>query len=140
MSTLAQSVINFEKASHSIHHQMQLESTDIVEFARHCEPINAATNENLERFVIKVNKMVPPIWFDAGNPNNGRPFHTFTVGQEHSRVIYVQVIKAYIKNWNDKDYERLGQMMKLAATSSEADEAYVTENDNGCFTFRAWWD
>ena len=144
MRSTAQCLVEFEKQSGSIHHAAQLQPDQALEFARTCGGINEATNENLEHFVAGVNKIVPPIDFGningEPNPNNGRSFHTFTVGQEYSRVVYVTVIKGYIKGWTDGDYRILARRLKQQAQLSGADEAEVTENDKDCLTFRAWWD
>jgi hypothetical protein len=142
MTNIAQSLIKFENDTHSIRHQVEMQPSEAVEFCQGCQGINEATNKNLTRFVKSVNEMIPAIKFDDGNPNNGRSHHTFIVGQECSRVIYVTFAKYYLKgyNWTGQEYNELERLLKNTASRFNADEMCVTENDEHSFTFRAWWD
>lgn len=87
--------------------------------------------------VKEVNSIIPPMQYPGDNPNNGQPFHTFTIGKEFSRVVYVNVVKAYRKDIN---YEKLTKELRAVGKAYHADENDLHENTDGIFIWRFWWD
>lgn len=113
----------------SLHHRVQLRPEEALAYfdknSKHHELINC------------INEAIPRMNFEKSNPNNGRMFHEFWVGREYSRVIYVDVVTAYLGDHNEHNeiYKRLERLAKLAW----ADE-FSVDREDGCWTYRFWWD
>jgi hypothetical protein len=76
--------------------------------------------------------------FGFDNPNNGHTFHTYQIGKEYSRVLYIEVVKTYITK--PFDYARLARQLAAWAVAAGAGEHDVIENSPTAFEFRVWWD
>lgn len=103
-----------------------------------CANAHNVTACDLVMLIDSINAAIPRMQFAPGNSNNGRPHHKFLIGNEYSRVIYVQIAKAYLPV--DFDYNALTARLKSLANTAQADESTVEENDSDGFTFRFWWD
>lgn len=94
--------------------------------------------ERMEFLIADLDRLIPPMKFRDGNPNNGLPHHRYAVGNEGSRVLYLTVRKAYLKP--DFDYEALKRNLERVAKAHGADETWPTEDDPYTLVYRIWWD
>jgi len=86
----------------------------------------------------QIDKIVPPSKYeDESNPNHGRTHHHYFIGQEGSRVVYVQVIRAYLESYQVAS-DLNDQIIKLAKTF-DPDEVEDRSSDGSIF-LRLWWD
>lgn len=130
----------------SIHYQVEIDPEEMDDFARRSAVYNGLERENLIRFVRYVNSAIPKIDFGASNPNSGRAFHKFHVGNEGSRVIYIHVAKFYLyrhspEEWTDEKIRILGDSIaRFAKKNARADEADIVKDDAHALIIRVWWD
>jgi hypothetical protein len=82
-------------------------------------------------FVNALNQIVPPDW-------NGVLSHRIGVGVEYTRVIYLQVAKAYFPG-NFDDAGLVTALDKLAL-EFKCDECDVIRDDASALHMRFWWD
>jgi len=102
------------------------------------EALEVADVSNL---VKRVNALIPPMDFGGTNPNNGQPFHTFDIGKEYSRVVYVSVVKTYFKLMKKEvDLPAIFKRLEEIGSNFGADENEIFENDENIFVWRFWWD
>lgn len=97
--------------------------------------------KDIDRIVDVIGEIVPPMQFDEGNPNNGKPHHQFLIGNEGSRVVYLQINKYYMPK--DFNYKLLIADLGSTAKRFHADEFFVTKDEegkHGTFEYRFWWD
>jgi ribosomal protein L37AE/L43A len=94
----------------------------------------------LQRALVRdIDALIPPAYFGPRCLNNGRQHHVYEVGMELSRVLYVNVYKNYIVNWNNLS-SVLAKQLDQIAKLYKADEHGVVTDDAGKFSFRFWWD
>lgn len=120
-------------------YQIQFTPAEAREFVAQADDYNKFEKADLVRLVEKINEMIPPMDFGSTNPNTGRPHHRFIIGNECSRVIYVEVYKGYL-SWKPTRYLLLAEQLHAASQSAHADEAGLTQDDMNTFRFRFWWD
>ncbi len=98
----------------------------------------------LARLIATINTIIPPMKFKSPtNPNNGKPHHTYLIGNEGSRVIYLVIRKFYLKKeFQGKafDYDDLAAKLDTLAEQAHADEYGVTRDTKDEFIYRFWWD
>ncbi|MCK9433729.1 MAG: hypothetical protein M0R32_02645 [Candidatus Cloacimonetes bacterium] len=82
-------------------------------------------------FVNALNQIVPADW-------NGALSHRIGVGVEYTRVIYLQVAKAYFP----ENFDEAGFVTSLdkLALEFKCDECDVIRNDASALHMRFWWD
>ena len=124
-----------------VHKEMRLEKKTLlakrlvmkeaVEFAD-------KTDEDLLNFLNEINEIMPRPVYQEGNPNNNKPVHTFYIGQEYSRVVYIQLITTYIP-FGQCNYGELENKIREIAKKYKADECDLT-NETLAFKMRIWWD
>ena len=145
-------MINFRKIEAALrldedanHWTLELRPVEALEFCARCTWRNEASPLRLVTLIEDIDNLIPPMNYGKcngkDNPNNGKTHHTFTVGRENSRVLYLNVIKAYMPaNTNYDNHGGLADKLIALGRKAQADEAHITENDSGAFTFRFWWD
>lgn len=126
----------------SLRWQCELNPFDTIDFLNSCQEYNGMNN--LSGMVEKINLLIPRMEFGKGNPNNNKSFHTFRVGNENSRVIYLDFSKAYLtkyreNKWNENDILSLIFEIQLLARKAGADEISIDNNEYSV-TIRMWWD
>lgn len=98
---------------------------------------------NLAGMVEKINKIIPTKLYPGDNPNNNQPHHNFSVGNECSRVVYLKIVKAYLKGglvkWGEGEFLNLQSKIKGLAKKAGADEISCEDTESS-LTFRFWWD
>ena len=122
---------------HALHYQVRVRPNGALKFARRSREYNNITNDNLASLINKANVAIPPMQFQPGNPNNGKPHHHFNVGNENSRVIYCEVMKWYLPKGFDCD--ELGRYLVAIGNEALTDESDIVK-DNSYLTVRWWWD
>lgn len=127
-----------EMDSRSLRWNCELNPTEAFNFLAASKEYNEM--KNLTGMVEKINKIIPKMQYGGENPNNGKTFHTFTVGNECSRVIYINIIKYYLKSrFTDSDITNLITKIQGLGRNAGADEISVDETDTKA-TIRLWWD
>jgi hypothetical protein len=114
----------------SMHHRVELRPDEREQFFEKFDDEALA-------LVKAINALVPPMRYGEDNPNTGKPHHTFNVGREYTRVIYVELVAAYFKN--DEERRAVAHGIARLATEAGADERDVKEKP-GSTTVRLWWD
>ena len=113
------------------------------EFLSRADAYNIFTSEDLVELLEAVDGEIPPMRFGPDNPNTGKPHHTYMVGNEGSRVVYLAVNKFYLEErFQGKpfEYPHLGTELELLGLRAHANEAWVDQDDDKTFKFRFWWD
>ena len=82
-------------------------------------------------FVKELNKIVPPDW-------HGHMSHRIGVGVEFTRVIYLEISKAYFPAKFDED--GLKETLSKLAKKFKCDESTVQRDDASALHWRFWWD
>lgn len=121
----------------STNYRIEFQPEEAREFVRRADAYNNFTRDDLVHLIDRVNAHIPTMQYAPGNPNNGRTFHHFLIGNEGSRVVYVQLAKAYLKDFN---YAKLTATLKAIGKSAHADEISEHENNAWEYMFRFWWD
>jgi hypothetical protein len=119
--------------------RVTLRPHELEEFAAHCMSYNNATQENLLRLIHMVSGAVPPMQFGEGNPNNGQPCHNFVIGNEGSRVVYLNIPKGLAPKGRI-NYAALSDRLDTIARECQADEFCVVEDRDNLYSYRFWWD
>ena len=73
------------------------------------------------------------------NPNNGRWHHSYEVGNEGSRVLYLEVFRQSSAT-PGLDYQALTLTCRKAGRRALADENNIDQDDGSYFRWRWWWD
>lgn len=128
----------------SINYQVSFDPARALEFVGHADAYNGFTKDDLYKFINRINDLIPPMNFPLvngfPNPNNGRTHHTFSIGNEGSRVIYLEIVKAYMKQFSSAEWISLWSAIQTAAKRANADEINLIENNDNTFKARFWWD
>jgi len=126
----------------STHYQVEYTPGEAWSFVVRAEAYNNFTSDILSELVERINALIPPMQYGTDNPNNGKPHHRFQIGNEGSRVLYVEILKTYLKGrWGDVEYERLATALATLGYGANANEASrVDGNSPARFRFRFWWD
>ena len=126
----------------SLRHKIDFTPASARRFAARCEA-HGVDNCRLREMVRKIDKFIPPMNFGmcngTPNPNNGRPHHWYTIGKEYSRVLYVNIAKAYLRD-SDKLCARIGNFLYQISEDYGADEFGIVEDTPDSFVARFWWD
>jgi hypothetical protein len=127
---------------HALRYQVELTPDEAIDFAANLRDYNEATASRLTALVQRINDLIPPMDFGLlngePNPNNGRPHHTFRMGREYSRVLYVCIVKSYLPR--DYDWAELVSTLDFYARHAAADEHGLSQTSPTSITFRVWWD
>jgi hypothetical protein len=120
----------------STHFRIEFAPDTARAFVRIADAYNGFNQCDLVNLIDAVNDAIPPMLYGPGNPNNGRPHHKFLIGNEGSRVIYVNVTKAYLPA--SFNYAQLTSKLKAIGRRAHADE--MDETGTHSYQFRYWWD
>ena len=117
---------------------VKLSPSEAMAFVSHAQEYNNIYREKLTRLIESISDTIPPMDFGPENPNTGRPHHTFEIGNENSRVIYLEIQKFYMPA--SYDYAWLATVLKQLGSEALADERDVVQSDATKFRFRFFWD
>ena len=117
---------------------VKLSPSEALEFAKNAQEYNNIRRDKLAALVRRINDTIPSMDFGPNNCNTGRPHHTYDVGNENSRVIYVNILKFYMPA--DYDYAWLATFLKQLGSEALADESDIVQSDATKFRFRFFWD
>jgi len=92
----------------------------------------------VSQLIRRINALVPPMQYGPDNPNTGKMHHTFTYGRENSRVLYVQVVSAYLSSLMEMVHIEAG--LRALVQEFAVDEFSVERNDGSSLKCRFWWD
>jgi hypothetical protein len=129
----------------SSNYEIEMRPDEAVEFLRRCEPENVSNDEWVS-LVQEINHLIPPMQYGPDNPNTGQPHHTFRIGRDYSRVIYLRIVKRYLSTEppfqyrETLDWDTLDSKLVHLAVVHSADEAWNIKNDEHEYQFRFWWD
>lgn len=96
-----------------------------------------------------IDTVIPRIYYNDGNPNNGKRLWEIEIGREGSPVIYITVKAKSLGRYHINpgvDTTSMIESCKLAGQRAYADEInYITDEDNSTLgyktiKFRFWWD
>jgi hypothetical protein len=122
----------------SLFWQVQLEPDEMREFARRCTYYNGLTEDKLLYLLDSIDGLVPRIQFGPDNPNNGKPCYQYWIGNQHSRVLYLEIRKSLLPH--PLDFAWVDNQLWTLAQEAGADEYKVVQNDDATFLYRIWWD
>ena len=120
-------------------YRVQLTAEQTVAFLETADPHCECWNTNIADFARAVNEAVPRMQFGEGNSNNAQSHHHFLVGREYTRVIYLDIAKAYLRKIVE-DYAAFIQQLEQIGRDHHAYEIDVQRNDDGAILIRYWWD
>ncbi len=92
---------------------------------------------HLGDLLAEINKVIPVSQYEGDNPNNGKTHHHHYIGREGSRVVYVEVIRAYLDG--DDTVKQVAADIQRLAKRYNADEIN-DEGQHGSIFYRIWWD
>jgi hypothetical protein len=123
-----------------LHWQAKFTPEQAVEFVQNAQTYNNFTQDGLTKLIKNINELVPKMNFGEGNPNNGKSHHSFSIGNEHSRVIYLSLSKLYLKNLPDFNWARFKSDLQTLGEIANADENNCAEDGEFSFVWRFWFD
>ena len=125
-STLVDAALALDRKSLS--YRVELTPAQAVEFVRRADTYNGFTQDDLARLICGIGCLIPPMDF---GPDNGQPHHRFLVGNEGSRVIYLEVVKSYLtrQGWDDARFDVLTEALDSLGRVANAAERQLWEND-----------
>lgn len=103
------------------------------------EPYNGIPDDGLVGFAREVDRIVPRMHINEGNPNNGRRAHTWEIGNEGSRVVYLVIDRTFLPERPDKAPDSLEFTLRRIGREAGADEVDVTTDAIGRRVIRFWW-
>lgn len=136
MDKLVEALIALETAG-SLHHQVELNPAQALEFAAGCEG-HGVDNESLVELVQRINNAVPPMEYGPSNPNTGKAHHKFYVGKEYSRVVYVLLVGNYFPD--KKEIARAVRQIEQIGRHLHAQEVSTRTEGADSQRIRLWWD
>ena len=132
----------------SLQYRVELRPADAAHFANRCDQ-HGHTAAQLLRLIRQTSNVIPRMLFDRwygspANPNNGRRIHSYHVGKEYSRVIYLEVITTYLTNYGHYNYtaeqiETLRDQLVAVGQAVGCDEVDATISTGG-LSIRYWFD
>jgi len=114
----------------ALDYRVRLTPEQAAEFCLRRDPL-------VGELLAEIDKVIPPMQYEGDNPNNGFPHHNYYIGREATRVIYVEVIRAYMDT--DEQVAEIAEQIKQLAKKYEADEIN-DEGERGAIFLRIWWD
>jgi hypothetical protein len=135
--TLVDAALVMDKIA--INYMVEMTPNEAMLFCGLAEGGNAATSDNLQALIKRINKRIPRCNYGPDNVNTGTYLHNFEVGNEGSRVLYVTFMKGSKEFPSDRHLENLAEDLTIYGKASEADEVHDTSTEHR-FRFRFWWD
>jgi len=90
------------------------------------------------KLLSEIDKVVPRCNFPKGNnPNHNTTHHHYQIGREHTRVIYVEVVRAYLDS--DETVKQIRHNIIKLAKEWGAEEIDDHGKRDELF-IRIWWD
>ena len=137
----------------SLNHKVQFNpDSDMNEIKTYIEAIgqgNGYYPDKVLSMIEKIDKIIPRVYYNAGNPNNGNRLWEIDIGREYSPVIYI-TIKTRSLGKDLIDPQTIPAIIndcKSAAERAKADEiGYEIDNaENDHYGYREinlrfWWD
>lgn len=130
-------VIAVDQASSD--YQIKLTPEETKEFLQRAEIYNRIP-KTIALIVDQIDAITPRAYYNPDNPNNGSQIFNFRVGNEGSRVLYLEVRAPFglPKDFDWLEYER--KLTEIGKTF-DADEIDTLENKPAYkLTIRFWWD
>lgn len=93
--------------------------------------LELADDDVAAKFVKEMNEIIPPDW-------HGHKSHRVGVGVEYTRVIYLEISKAYFPAKFDED--GLKDALSKLAKKFKCDESMIQRDDASALHWRFWWD
>jgi hypothetical protein len=120
------------------HWRVECDQDEALAFFCEARIYNEMTREGLIELAQCVDKQVPRVMLNEGNPNNGTRAHKWSIGNESSRVAYLTLEKFYV---SETDFDELARVLcSLGKCVGFADEYTVHTNDDHELVIRFWWD
>ena len=116
-----------------IYWQVELNPHDAFEFALRSK------NSFLIDFIREVNCIMPVLDYGKDNTCTGKLAHTFSIGKEHTRVVYVNLILTACMSPKVDTYD-LDKKLREIATKCGANEIDQPPYTGLTFKMRVWWD
>lgn len=124
----------------SLNFTLELRPSEARFFASKCTG-HGISPDNLRRMIKEIDGFLPRMNFGMlngrQNPNNGHAFHTYTIGKEYSRVLYLNAPKLYAKDFN---WDNLTRTLRALASQYDCDEFDVEQDTDVSYLIRFWWD
>ena len=119
--------------SHALFYRVRLNPAEAERFAR-----QVGDDDHLAALLNAVDAVIPRMDFGPANPNSGKVSHSYEVGRECSRVVYLDWVRSYAPK--GFDWPALEARLREIGEEAGADE-YGPEEDGALgFRYRFWWD
>ncbi len=119
-----------ELDAHALTYRVRMTPAEAAHFCTRKDP-------TLGDLLAEINKVIPVSQYEGDNPNNGKTHHHYHIGREGSRVVYVEVIAAYLND--DDTAKQVAADIQRLAKRYNADEIN-DEGQQGSIFYRIWWD
>ena len=111
------------------------------------EALSKTANDglNLPGMISQINAAMPKARYGTvdgqPNPNDGQQFHVISIGNEHSRVVYVKLwsLGGYGQVTRE-EWEHTKREMERIGRTFGCDESYEMSVEPLAFIWRFWWD
>jgi hypothetical protein len=113
-----------------LHWNVTVNPVEAIQFGRKVDP-------KLADMVGEISNWIPLMDYGPDNPNTGKAHHKFRIGREYSRVIHLELVKAYFPK--GYDYSDLIKRLKKISEKYLTDVFGVEETDTA-LTVRFWFD
>lgn len=124
--------------------RIELPYVDAIGFIHRIDSYNEFEAPAVIQALEQVDKFMPRMSYDPGNPNNGRRDYRISVGREGSPVIYLERFEFSAKTqMSESEMKSICLEMEVIGRADEA--RYEVEEFSFCglsrkITFRFWWD
>jgi hypothetical protein len=111
----------------TLHWQVQVKPEEAEKF------LSDAGDKLAHNFVVLANSRMPKAKW-------GTSEHWFKIGREYSRVVYLEMVKTYVRDFTRGQWAAVLGDLETFAKIAEADEFNVEQNDEVWLKIRVWWD
>lgn len=117
-------------------YQVELSPEKTILFIETAVPVGSETRERVTKLLNTVNDLIPRIDFGKDHPKTGQPHHSYRVGRESCRVIYLDLFMGYF----EEGFNMQSLCESIENLAINAGARYGLESDNQSFVIRFSWE
>lgn len=146
------SLVEFYKLffNHSLNSQIEVgrhggEAWDEVHaYLEAVDTYNGFDQYQIKKALYEIDEVIPKVYYNEGNPNNGKRAYSFALGRESSPVIYLKFFA--MENVVNETVAKMKVIQDIAETLGACDEFDYEVKEESCLKgyksleIRMWWD